>query len=243
MRAQQTRTQFKLRAALTAWATLGVTFGLCASAGADIPSFQCPPGVANCTTAFSPWVDVPKVNNIFPSLAKDQAFCPPGTGTPVGFTYEGGDEHFTRVAVSIYQNYPNWNNPWNPGATNRIFFVIVNYGRATAVRVRIGCVPNAANAVPAALDTVPFTEHEQVWAVALQPSRVRSYTRRCARRTGLVESDATVEFLGNAEPSMPELTAVSWNSVKSLNGVTVKVRTTSKLRRHARLRIFLFCQA
>lgn len=217
-----------------------VSFGVCASAGAELPRYECPPTVADCTTVMGGWVDVPEQHWPTPGLAVDQVSCPRGR-IPVGFSYEGGDT-FLGVYVEIWQNSPNWRNAWNPVAIETVWFSMRNWGQARAIRDRIGCAP-VAEAASAARDRPRITQTEPFWSARLRPSQSRSYTHRCPAGTRFVTGDATVEFFTDRAPSQTQLDAVAWSMARNGNGVTVKVRTSAKLHsHHAALRTYLFCK-
>lgn len=238
---ERSRTWRTLPALLLAVSTLGVILGVCASANADPPPYQCPPSVAGCTTVVGGWIDVPPGSPATPGLARDQLACP--SGLPVGFTYEGGGQGVPYVTVQIWPGYPNWTNVWNP-LVNRIYFWIINdESTTTTVRDRIGCAPMAA-APQATADPRRVQQQERVWTVTIHRSQVRSYTHSCASGTRLVSDDATVEFLTKRRPSLTQLTAVTWSAVRHNNRVTIRVNSNSRLpRRGAKLEAMLFCEA
>jgi len=244
MRAEPRETRRRTLVAVAVCAAVALSLGICASAGASGPNYECPPTVAGCTSIVGGWIDVPPTllprTGVFaPGTTQDQLTCP--SGVPVGFTYEGGDGTSTNVSVQIYQSYPNWNNVWNPVARGTVFFWINNWGKATTVRDRIGCAPSSAAAATRA-QASRLRQVERIWAVRLRPSRDRSYTHGCPGGTRLVNSDAIVEFLTDRRPSRSQLTAVSWSSTEHRSAVTVRVRTSSRLRtKRAELRMILFC--
>jgi hypothetical protein len=119
---------------------------------------------------------------------------------------------------------------------------MINWGQTTAVRDRIGCAPQGSAAAASSQPSRP-KQREQTWTARLGRSQVRTYTHRYARGTRLVSGDRIVEFLTNREPSLEQLTAVSWRFVEHHNAVTVRIRPSSRLRARAELRIVRFCES